>query len=671
MLSNDALAQLRQLKQNIHDDKDRAEGIVKGSQGRFGFIVLDDGREIYLPPEQMLRVFPDDRVAIEVVAGAEGKPLAQLERLISSSLHAFTGQYVVRENAHFVEIDSPRLSRWIFVPPKLRRSAKYGDYVRARITQHPFKDGKPQACIDTIIGNAEQKGIGARYALARFDLPEAALALIEDDLAQPDFNTRRDLTTLPLITIDGADTRDMDDALHAERAAINPDDSSNANPSGWKLTVAIADPSAWIKAGSNLEQNIAARGTSIYLPGLTVPMLPEQLANDKCSLQPDVERLALIIELWVSDSGAIARYEFSEARVRSHAKLSYDAATQLLGADATAESTPWAASLRELHALSARLLEQRRRDHIVLPERSEYRAQLDDNGKVAAYQRQQKTAAHILVEECMVAANRCAADFLRDQCAIFVSHRGFRSERRDNVKKLLAAELPTFTDKNTAELADYIALMQTLATTTHELPLREILFRSLERGYFSAQMEPHFGMGLSSYTTITSPIRKYNDYLLHRLIKAKLRGDAVPASAVETIPSLTAQLQDCGDRARQASNLAQQWLDCDYLSQEFTRNPERSWRGELIHITSSGVVVRLLDNGIQGFVDTRRSGEKFSFDSVYMRLSSPQHSYQLQQQIEVKVAAIDTKKRTISFQFASSANASEEAGLTPVSTIES
>ncbi|HEY3698139.1 MAG TPA: VacB/RNase II family 3'-5' exoribonuclease [Spongiibacteraceae bacterium] len=645
MLNNDALAQLRQLKQTIVETKDRATGIVKGSQGRFGFVALDDGREIYLPPEQMQRVFPDDRVDIEVVTGPEGKPIAQLERLLESPLRAFTGQYVVRDNAHFIETDLPRLSRWIFVPPKLRRDAKHsalpnhGDWVRAQITQHPFNDGKPQARIDNIIGNATQKGIEARYALARFKLPDAAPTLIENDIEQPDPQARRDLTALPLVTIDGAETRDMDDALHAERVQID------AQTSGWKLTVAIADPSAWIKPGSALEQTIAARGTSIYLPGCTVPMLPEQLANNQCSLQPDGERLALVCELFVTDDGIIARYIFSEARVRSCAKLSYnDAANFLRDAEALATSE-WSESLHALKTVSECLQLQRQREHIVLPERGEYRAQLDENGKVGNYQRQQKSAAHLLVEECMVATNRCAADYLRDDSAIFVSHRGFRSERHDNVKKLIEAELPQLVTNDITALPNYIALMHTLATEQFALPLREILFRSLERSQFCAQCAPHFGMGLTAYTTITSPIRKFNDYLLHRCIKAKLRGDAAAAIAAETL----AQLQDCSDRARQASNLAQQWLDCEYLGRQ---QQDAVWRAELIHVTSSGFVVRLLDNGIQGFVDTRHSGEKFSFDPVYMRLSSPSCTYQLEQQVDVSVAAIDMKKHSINFRLA-------------------
>lgn len=653
MLNNDALAQLRQLKQEIHDSRVRADGTVRGTQGRFGFVVLEDGREIYLAPEQMQRVFPDDRIAIEIVTGDDGKPVAQLDRLLGTELSDFTGQYVIRDNAHFVEPDLPRLSRWIFIPPKQRLQAQHGDYVRARITRHPFADGKAQARIEAIIGKPGQSGIEARYALARFRLADAALADHPADLLEPDWQQRRDITALPFITIDGAETRDMDDALYAEKQG-----------DGWKLSVAIADPGAWIKPGSKLEQAIAARGTTVYLPGLTIPMLPEQLANERCSLLPGEERLALVCELSIDAGGAIANYTFSEAKIRSRAKLNYDGASLLLdsGADSSEKNLVDADSLRsllELAAAAERLQQRRRADHIVLPERADYRAELGEDGKIVAYTRQLKTRAHLLVEECMIAANRCAADFLQGETAVFVAHRGFRAEKRENIAKLIGEQLPQLADAETTQLPGYVALMRTLVDTQHALPLREILFRSLERSQFRNRAEPHFGMGLPCYTTITSPIRKYNDYLLHSLIKAKLRGET-PAAIDER---QLLQLQECSDGARQAANLVEQWLACEYLQRQPAQQVRRA---ELVHVTSSGIVVRLLDTGIQGFVDTRHIGEKFSFDAVYMRLSSTAHTFQLEQQIDVTVAGIDMKKRSINFRLAEAG----EVATQPAAAIE-
>jgi VacB/RNase II family 3'-5' exoribonuclease len=646
MLTTDALTQLRQLKQQIQDHKAQNRGTVRGTQGRFGFVVLDDGREIYLAAEQMQRVFPDDCVEIEIVAGTDGKQSAQLEKLLQTELREFTGQYVIRDNAHFVEPDLPRLSRWIFVPPKLRMNAKHGDFVRARISRHPFEDGRAQARIEKIIGDATQKGIEASYALTRFRLPDCALPLIESDLVTPDVESRRDLTEVPFVTIDGFETRDMDDALYAERTISDDDGTAD----GWQLSVAIADPSAWIKPGSPLEQAIAARGSSVYLPGQTIAMLPENLANERCSLQPGCERLALVCELRIDNLGKITHYEFSEARIRSNAKLSYDTVAEFLHSTATQQPV-WENSVRELHALVQRLQQRRAQDHIVLPERAEYRARLDDTGKVSHYLRQEKNTAQQLVEECMIAVNRCAADFLQTKTALFVTHRGFRPEKLEHVARLLNEQLPDLAATDVRALDGYKTLMQQLATLEHPLPLREILFRSLERSQFSAKPAPHFGMGLPVYTTVTSPIRKFNDYILQRAIKAKLRGK----NNEPITETLIAQVQDCSDRARQASNLAQQWLDCGYLQRQLQQQPTQVFRAEIVHVTSSGIVVRLLDNGIQGMVDTRSSGEKFSFDSVYMRLSSPTQRFELMQQVGVTVAAIDMKKRAINFQLATTA----------------
>lgn len=659
MLNKDSLEQLRSLKQQLVTEKKqsqaqqqqleaqrqkeiearkvRASGVVKGAPGRFGFVTLEDGRDIYLPQEQMQRVFPDDQVAIEIVTGEEGKPSAIIERLLKSPLKEFTGHYIVRDNAHFVEPDLPRLSRWIFVPPKARGNAQAGDLVQARISRHPLSDGKPQARIEQVIGTADSAFIAQRYALVRHQLPDSAPELTEADLDQPDWNTRADLTAQPFVTIDGSDTQDMDDALCAER-----------NADGWTLWVAIADPCAFIKPGSPLEQAIAERATSVYLPGKTVAMLPEALANERCSLQPEQERLALVCKLELGLDGEIRHYAFSEARIRSRARLTYEeASAQLAGGD-----SEWADSLRELGALSSALQDQRRRAHLLMPDLTDYAFSLDANGQISAITRQHKTAAHRLVEEAMVAANRCAADFLKNDHAVFVGHNGFRTERRDNVTRLLAEHLPQVQDADLGSLAGYIAVMQAAATAENPLPLRAILARSLERSQLRDTAGAHFGMGLPCYTTVTSPLRKYNDFLVHRVIKAKLRGETPPAIDAAQL----ALLQERNDQVRQASQLAQRWLECCYLQQQ---KGEAPMRASVRHINSSGLAIRLLDTGIEGFVDLRHTGEKFSFDQIAMRLSSTSKQFFLEQEVDVVVTSVDVKKRNIALRLHSDSPAAE------------
>lgn len=636
MLDPNTLNQLRQLKQTIEAQKDRAEGTVKGSQGRFGFVVLDDGREIFLPPEQMQRVFPDDRVAVEVIAGGEGKPVAKLEKLLSSPLREFTGQYVIREGAHFVEPDLPRLSRWLFVPPKLRRNARHGDYVRARIARHPFEDGRPQARVDAIIGNADSPRLEVNYALARHGCPAEELPFDEADLTPPDLAQRLDCTALPFLTIDGVDTLDMDDALHAE-----------ADGDGWRLRVAIADPTAWVRPGSALERALARRGQSVYLPGHCVPMMPASLANERCSLLPGQERAALLCTLSVAADGTITGCEFAQARILSRARLSYDEATAALAE----EQHPLHAELQRLDAVSAALRAQRQRDHLLVPDRNDYRYAVNERGHISDIHCEPRNPAHRIVEECMVATNRSAAEFLRGDDALFIVHNGFRPERGDNVRRLLEAHAPALAAIDFSAPEGYLQLLQSLPTSeptpaeesgpAPALPLRSVLSRSLERSRLQRRAAPHFGMGLPAYTTITSPIRKYSDFLLHRIIKARLGGAEPPRLDDQQL----AQLQTSGDNARQASRLAEQWLNCLWLQQQ----PAAVHEGEIVHINSSGFTVRLLASGVEGVVDTRKLPEKHSFDQVALRLSGAGRIYQLEQRVSVSVASIDVKKRSIQF----------------------
>ncbi len=627
MLDVNALTQLRQLKQTIEAQKDRANGTVRGSQGRYGFVRLDDGRDIYLAPEQMQRVFPEDRVAIEVITGDDGKQSAQLEKLLESPLREFTGQYVIRDNAHFVEPDLPQLSRWLFVPPKLRRGAEHGSFVRARINRHPFDDGRPQAKVEAIIGTPDTPFIETDYALVRFDCPSGDLVADDGDLRTPDLAAREDLTSIDFVTIDGADTEDMDDALHAGR-----------DGDGWTLRVAIADPDAWIVPGSKLERAVAARGNSIYLPGRTLPMLPRALATEHCSLLPGVERAALVCTLRVDRDGVIGDFHFSEARIRSRAKLDYDSAAALIAEGGEAAS---GSALTALNEVAGALAAQRARDHLLMPDRPDYDYSVDERGRLTAIHRRDKNAAHRMVEECMVATNRCAAQWLRDGDALFIDHPGFRPERLEMLQKLIAAHCPAAAGGDLTDLAGYIAAMQALESAPDELPLRPIASRSLARAQFSRRAAPHFGMGLPAYTTITSPIRKFGDLLLHRIIKDKLAGQS-PAPIND---ATLAALQQSSDRARQAARLAEQWLECLWLQQQ----PARSHDGIVSHLNSSGFTVRLDDCGIEGFVDTRKRPEKFSFDQTLLRLSSGERSFQLEQRVRVSVAEIDVKRRSIQF----------------------
>ncbi|MEZ5567088.1 MAG: RNB domain-containing ribonuclease [Halioglobus sp.] len=326
MLSQESLSQLKGLKSQMEAEKERAEAVVKGTQARYGFAVLDDGREIFIPPQEMLKAFPEDRVKVCIRPAADNKTVADIEKLVDSPLADFTGRCVRKGKALFVEPDLPHLRRWLFIPPHARNGVKEHDYVRGAILRHPIRDGKPQAKILAVIGDDATPGIENLYCMAKYRLPtqwsNASKQEVAACLASPGplaTERRRDLTDLEFVSIDAAKTQDIDDVLYAE--------SSN---NGWTLFVGIADPTAYIGDSASLREDIAARATSVYFHGDLLPMLPEELSQGSCALSEGSDRAALVCKISVSDAGEIGDFEFIEATIRSRGKLSYYAVDRYL-----------------------------------------------------------------------------------------------------------------------------------------------------------------------------------------------------------------------------------------------------------------------------------------------------------------------------------------------------
>lgn len=633
MLNNDSLSQLKQLKQEIEDQKEYAEGVVKGTQKKFGFAVLDDGREIYLSPEEMDKVFPDDRIRVQIFTDSKKKTRAKVEKLLSSPLKTFCGRYEIRGKGHFISPDLPRLNRWIFIPPAARKEAKAGDYILCQISRHPYPQAKPQAKVLKVIGSPDQAGIEADYMISKFgleqDWPVDWLQSIQETDSSPQ---REDLSKTAFVTIDAASTQDMDDALYA----IPTSD-------GWKLSVAIADPTALIPAGSPLDLEARRRGTSSYFPGRVVPMLPEELANHRCSLLAGEQRLALVCQMTISAEGNISDYRIIEALICSQAKLSYhDVANFIDGdSDSIANNT----IITALAEAATALRKRREADHIIVGDRPEFRLTLNEQGKIEKITAHQKNNAHLLVEECMVAANRCAADMLGTQ-GLFNSHRGFRPERiRDATK--LAEEQLGITDIDLVAPEGYQHIMKAARQHSGELPIGSVLSRLLERGRLSAERAPHYGMGLATYTSFTSPIRRYSDFLVHRLIKAQLHQQPINYPSQNQLDELQQALYS----SRQACQQMEQWLKCQFLQDQKGSTAS----GVISQINSRGFTVRLDESGIEGFVETRTLNKKFSFDPMRLKLNSEDLSLQLDMAVAVIVQEIDSGQRSIRFSLVEAA----------------
>ena len=635
MLNQDSLSQLKGLKTQMEAEKERAEAVIKGTQSRYGFAVLDDGREIFIPPDEMLKVFPDDRVKICIRPTKDNKTIADIEKLVDSPLGDFTGRCVRKGKAVFVEPDLQQLNRWLFIPPHARNGVKEGDYVRCAILRHPIRDGKPQAKVLSVVGDDNTPGIENHYSMAKYRLATEwnsnSKQEVERLLAECkplETGKRRDLTDLEFVSIDTARTQDIDDALYAE-----------VSSDGWTLFVAIADPTAYIGVDSALHSDIASRGTSVYFHGDVLPMMPEQLAQDTCALCEGNDRPALVCKIAVSDSGEVGEFEFIEATVRSRAKLSYYGVERYLngqGDELMSHATP----LEALYQVFRALRGHREQHGLVMEDRQEYRWLLNDNKQIETIEPYEKLQSQKLVEECMIAANRCAANFLQGHGANgpYVTHPGIRADRMDEAQKFLAMHAPQVAQTDPTTVTGYRDIMRCLADKEHKLPLRSMINRLLTRAELSTTPGAHMGMALEAYTNCTSPLRKYVDFLAHMQIKALLNeGDAKLVS-----PQVLAELAQRLANTRLATLEAERWLASKYLAGLAAAGEDVTFKGKIVHVNSSGFSVRMADNGLEGLVDLRKDPEKFSYDKWTASLTSTTRRFQLEQSVELRFVAVDT-----------------------------
>ncbi len=644
MLNADALSQLRQLKSDIKENKVVLSGTVKATNGRFGFVALDEGRDVFLPPEEMQKVQPGDRGNITEQQDDKGKSQGVVDELLETGVSTFVGRYLVKGKGHFVVPETPGINRWIFIPPKERHGAEPDDFIYCSIHRHPIRDGKGQAKVLKIIGKAGAPGIERAFTLASFDInddwPEAVAQQAEqlDEAAIEALAAEReDRREQPYVTIDSPGTQDMDDALLAE-----------PNATGWKISVAIADPTALIPGGSPAEQEALARATAIYFPGEPRPMFPDAISTRLCSLLPDTPRLALICDMQVNNDGSLGDYSFHQGIIRSQGKLSYEQVAHVIegreGDDTRELSDVINASLDQLHQAATALRRWREANALLGTERPEFRLRLDENKHIRQIEPASQNEAHRLVEECMVAANRCAADFLgqRDH-GLFITHPGLRADRADNIRTLLTTYAPELGELDPASADGFRQLMQQADSVTCDVPLKAIVSRQLARVELAFAPAPHQGMGLAAYTTFTSPLRKFSDFYVHRVIKAALWQQPLQALTEAQLETL----QSTQIKARQAANSLESWLKCEFAP-SLGSAPQP---GVITRTVPAGFFVRLDSNGLEGFVSCKTLEGKFSFDPVTLRLVHNKNGriFQLDQAVTVTLADVDRERKQINF----------------------
>lgn len=653
MLNKDALQQLSQLKSTIVAAKDVAQGLVRTTTKRFGFLILDDGREAFIDPEQMMRVLPEDRVEAEISTNSKGQFEAKLIKLLNPGLTEFVGRYVNKGTTDFVEPDVANFNRWLFIPAQERKGYKVGDLIHCNIARHPFNsEGKTQVHILNRIGTLDEPGVESRYTIAKYQMPFEWQAAAQSQAGGINWspltfdNGELDLTHLPFVTIDSENTRDMDDAIYIA-----------ATDDGWELITAIADPSKHIDFGSPLELAARARASTHYLLGQTVTMLPVDLSHDTYSLVPEQKRPALICRMQIKTDGTIGHFEFAEALIRSQSKLSYQGVYDALTAEVSTLGAPAHIHdmLVELKAFAQARAHYRQTNALVMEDRPDYAFILNEVKKIDHIEKRERNIAHRMIEEAMLVTNICAGElFLQHPgYGIFSSHVGFRPERINDALSLIQEDRPDLSPGDLTQLENFQRLFRELRLNSDNNPtnakLHSLLQRMLQAGSLTFEPISHFGLGFKAYAMVTSPIRRYNDLFNHLAIKRILRGQA--AIAVDDKKRFTEQLQNQLNNGRQACRYVESWLGSQYANQHIGSMHS----GSIALVNSAGIGIKLNDWGLDGYalLAPKESEIKAQFDSRRLSLTIEGHSYRLDDKVYVLIHSVDVEKRKINLELIS------------------
>ncbi|MGM0912808.1 MAG: exoribonuclease II [Pseudomonadota bacterium] len=591
MLQNNAL--LAQLKQQIRSTTPRVEGVIKATEKGFGFLETDEGDSYFVPPPAMKQVLHGDRVAAVLHEEGEKKSV-EPDTLIEQGLDRFIARVQKREGRLAVVPDHPSIKN--VLKARIKRSldeATIGDsdWVVARLVRHPLKadDRGFFTQIDELVAKADDPAVPWRVTLARHALEQECPDAGDDWPLRDEGLVREDLNAEPFFTIDGEKTRDMDDALRIVPRADG----------GWDLSVAIADPTAYVEEGHAADLEARTRAFTVYLPGQNVTMLPEQLADDLCSLWEGKERPVLACTLTVHADGSLGDYRFFAATATSHAKLVYDHVSDWLeGQGEWAPEAEIGEQLKALRDLTLARAAWRAEHALVFKDRPDFVFDLDAAGNVLDIRTEERRIANRMIEESMIAANACCADLLAEHVGhgIFNVHRAFEDDKAEAAQEFLASQEIEVEREALTELSRYRELKRELEGRDDAwLDARLRRFQGFTS--MSAKPGPHFGLGLPAYATWTSPIRKYGDMVNHRLIKRVLKGEQAPA---EASLALTEQLTERRRLNRMAERDVKDWLYVRYLSP--AAEAQETFDAEVIQINRGGMRVRLTANGATAFV---------------------------------------------------------------------
>ena len=629
---------------------DLIKGRVEGHPDGYGFVIAEEGEDLYLGPHEMRKVLHGDRVMVrESGVDRRGRREGTIVEVIERANTRVVGRLVGERKFLFVQPAERRISQTILVAPEDVGDARVGQVVVAELTVQPDGHTQPIGRVVEVLGEAADSGIEIEIALRKHELPfkfsaqAEALAAKFPPVPRPgDLAGREDLRSIDLVTIDGETARDFDDAVYCERTG-----------EGFRLVVAIADVSHYVQGGDALDLEARDRGNSVYFPRRVIPMLPEQLSNGLCSLNAEVDRLCMACDMAIGARGEIGRYRFYPAVMRSRARLTYTSVAAALSdpkGEAGLKLKTLLPRLQLLNELFRALLKAREERGAIDFETIETQFVFNAEGRVERIDRVERNDAHRIIEECMLAANVSASDFLskHNQPALYRVHEGPTPEKLANLREFLKEFGLQLSggDKPTAK--HYAKLLETARKRPDVQLLQTVLLRSLQQAQYSPENVGHFGLAYEHYTHFTSPIRRYPDLLIHRAIKAVLQKQRYsPGNWTE----LGAHCSQTERRADDATREVSAWLKCYYMRDRVGEEFE----GSVSAVTSFGIFVALDDVYVEGLVHISELGQDyFHFDATKHRLlgDRTRKEFRLAGRVKVKIVRVDLETSRIDFVLA-------------------
>ncbi|MBI2768620.1 MAG: ribonuclease R [Burkholderiales bacterium] len=671
---------------------DEFEGVIQGHRDGHGFVARDDGEsDIYLPPNEMRAVLHKDRVKARIVRhDRKGRPEGRVVEIIERPPQPIIGRLLHESGVWLVAPEDKRYGQDVLIPKGATGLAKAGQVVVVELTEPPSLYGQPVGRVKEVLGEIDDAGMEIEIAVRKYGVPhefsDACIALartLPDKVRPQDKKGRVDLTDVPLVTIDGEDARDFDDAVYCEPAKVG-------RGKGWRLLVAIADVSNYVETGSAIDIDAYDRATSVYFPRRVIPMLPEKLSNGLCSLNPEVERLCMVCDMLVNATGEIYAYQFYPAVMWSHARFTYTEVAAILGNTRGPEALrrkDRINDLENLHDVYRALLKARNTRGAVDFETTETQIICDESGRIEKIVPRTRNDAHRLIEEAMLAANVCSADFIQESKhpGLYRVHEGPTPEKKDVLRNYLKAIGVGQTISDEPMPAEFQRIAQATKERPDALQIHSMLLRSMSQAIYTPINAGHFGLAYDAYTHFTSPIRRYPDLLVHRVIKAILAhrkyelpvlptpGEAheklarrlasrvrapsnklkkAPAPPSREVQAWEAAGLHCSAnerRADEASRDVEAWLKCKYMREHLGEE----YGGVVTAATSFGIFVTLDAMYVEGLVHiTELGGEYFKFDEARQELRGERTGirYAIGTRVRVQVSRVDLDGRKIDFR---------------------